>query len=133
MADTRPTTQSSPISIWLERADRVHARLQRITENNEIQFLHSVVEGFLKDHDKDCVYEHIVAIGKLQRLIYKFENEILTLAGMGLEYEKVGKITQHVCKVVRWLEEVLCHAMVDESEVDTMYVDRKFLFQQETS
>jgi hypothetical protein len=123
------TTPRPPISIWLECADRVGSRLQKITGNNATKYLHCVVEEFLECCDKDVVYEKIVTIGKLQKSMYRYENEVLTLAGTGADYDKVRGITQLVCKVIRWLEEVLCQAMVDETEVGKTFEERGFSFQ----
>jgi hypothetical protein len=103
--------------------------LQKITGNNTAKYLHCVVEEFLERCDKDVVYEKIVTIGKLQKLMYRYENEVLTLAGTGVDYDKIRGITQLVCKVIRWLEEVLCQAMVDETEVGKTFEERRFSFQ----
>jgi hypothetical protein len=113
----------------MERADRIATRLQKITENNPLNFIRQVVQKFVEDQDKECVYEHIVAVGKLQKSMYKYENEVLTLAGTGPEYEQIKTTTRLVCDVVHWLEEVLCSAMVDAAEVRTMFRERKFSFQ----
>ena len=125
------TSPSSPISIWLERADRVHRRLQKMTRSNTREYLHSTVEEFLEHYSKDAIYERVVAVGRLQKSIYKYENEVLTLAGMGPEYDKVKEISQLVCEVVQWLEEVLCLAMVDTMEVEKKFMECQFSFQTE--
>jgi len=128
--DTTPPNPQ-PLTIWLERADRIAAWLRKITEDNSKKYLHCIVEEFLqsRDSDEDIIYEQIVAVGKLQKSVYKYENEVLTLAGLGLEYDKVKEITRSVCDVVRWLEEVLCLAMVDAAEVENAYQECLFSFQ----
>jgi len=97
--------------------------------NDASKFLHCAVEEFLRHYDKEVIYEKIVEIGKLQKSMYRYENEVLTLAGMGAELDKVKVITHLVCKVIQWLEEVLCMAMVDATEVEEMYKGRQFSFQ----
>ena len=62
--------------------------------------------------------------------MYRYENEVLTLAGMGSEYDKVRAITHIVCKVIQWLEEVLCLAMIDATDVEERYRGRRFAFQE---
>jgi len=116
----------------MERAGRIASRLHRITGKNSINFLHRVVDEYLKSQDKDSVYEHVVMVGKLQKSIYRYENEVLTLAGVGPEYEKVKTVTRLVCEVVQWLEEVLCSAMVDAAGVGVTYQERGFSFQRAT-
>jgi len=123
------TPQRQTINVWLERADRIAARLRKITGDDAKRYLHRIVEGFLSNQDKDAVYEQIVAVGKLQKSVYSYENEVLTLAGLGPEYEKVREVTRTVCDVIRWLEEVLCLAMVDGAEVEIKYKGCQFSFQ----
>lgn len=124
-----PLTPSGAIAIWLERADRIRARLHKFTRNDVVKFLDGVVEDFLKHRNKDVVYEQVVAIGKFQSSIYRYENKVLMLAGLGAEYQRVQEITREVCKVIRWLEEVLCMAMVDANEVHEMYKAGRLEFQ----
>ena len=123
------STDTQPVNIWIERAGRIATQLHRITGNNSVGFLHRVVDEYLKNQDKDSVYEHIVTVGKLQKSIYRYENEILTLAGVGPEYEQVKTVTCLVCEVVQWLEEVLCSAMVDAAGVGLTYQEHRFSFQ----
>jgi len=94
-----------------------------------MKYLHCVVEKFLEHCDKNVIYERVVTIGKLQKSMYRYENEVLTLAGMGPDYDKVREITQLVCKVIHWLEEVLCQAMVDPTDVKKMFKECRFTFQ----
>ena len=61
--------------------------------------------------------------------MYKYENEVLTLAGMGPDYDKVREITRRVCEVIEWLEEVLCQAMIDATEVEKRFKECRFSFQ----
>ena len=86
------------------------------------------MEEFLDTRDKDIVYEQIVTVGRLQKSVYGYEDEILTLAGLGPEYDRVKDITHFVCDVIKWLEEVLCMAMVDAAEVEMTYKACQFSF-----
>lgn len=117
------------MDVWLERTDRIAARLQKITGDDARRYLHGIVKGFVGNQDKDAVYEQIVAVGKLQKSVYGYENEVLTLAGLGPEYEKVREVARTVCDVIKWLEEVLCIAMVDAVEVEIKYKECRFSFQ----
>ena len=123
------TPQRQPVTVWLERADRIAARLRKITGDDARKYLRRIVEGFLSKKDKDAVYEQIISVGKLQRSVYRYENEVLTLAGLGEDYEYVREVTRAVCDVVNWLEEVLCLAMVDAAEVEIRYKGCQFSFQ----
>ena len=126
--DVDSTTPRQPVTVWLERADRISARLRKITGDDPKGYLRRIVEEFLDTRDKDVVYEQIVTVGRLQKLVYGYEDEILTLAGLGPEFERVKDITRSVCDVIKWLEEVLCMVMVDAAEVETTYKACGFSF-----
>lgn len=89
------------------------------------------MEKFLRDGDQDFIGQQLAEIGKLQSSVYKYENEVLTLAGVGQEYDKVRKTTLVVCEAIQWLEEVLCVAIVDPSDVEKMYKGGEFDFQRQ--
>ncbi len=123
------TPPSRPITVWLERTNRIAARLQKITGGNAKEYVLHVVEDFLEKYDIHIVHEQIVAVTKLQMSVYRYENEVLTIAGMGPEYDEVRGVTRLVCEVVRWLEEVLCLAMVDTADLEIMFKESRLPFQ----
>ena len=96
---------------------------------NAKKYVLHVMEGFLEKYDIHIVHEQIVAVTKLQTSVYRYENEVLTIAGMGPEYDEVRGVTRLVCEVVRWLEEVLCLAMVDTADLEIMYKESQLPFQ----
>lgn len=42
-----PIPIKAPVTVWLERADRIAARLQKITGDDTKKYLHHIVEEFL--------------------------------------------------------------------------------------
>ena len=87
------------------------------------------MEDFLEKYDIQVVHKQIAAVSKLQTSVYRYENEVLTIAGMGPEYDEVRGVTRPVCEAVRWLEEVLCLAMVDTADLEIMYKESRLPFQ----
>ena len=125
-----PIPVQAPVTVWLERADRIAARLRKITGDDTKKYLHRIVEDFLGNRNTDTLDEQIVIIDKLQTSINRYGNEVLTLSGMGPEYEKIREITRVVCDVVKWLEEVLWVATIgDVDDVEAMFKERRFPFQ----
>ncbi|KAF8798551.1 hypothetical protein BYT27DRAFT_7122835, partial [Phlegmacium glaucopus] len=114
---------------WMERADSVGRRLNRITANAPVIYADQISAQFLVDNDKDLIHNHVVNLSKLQKLIYKYQNEIYALGGICEEYHLADIIVKDVCKVVRWIEELLCYAMVDSDEFRIFYETRKFMYQ----
>jgi hypothetical protein len=121
--------QTSPIDAWLEHATRVQARFNRLIKNDPIAYVESICTLYLADHDKDAIQEQTILLAKLQKSIYKCHSEILQLSGVGEELSHVENIKKDIWKTVSWVEEVFCYAIVDWTEVQRLYNERSFLYQ----
>jgi hypothetical protein len=113
----------------MEHANRVFARMNRITLDNPTAFMEQVCLAFLTNKDIDAVHQHVVKLGKCQKSIYKYQNEIYTLGGITQDYHTVDKMVKEICRVVRWIEELFCYAMVDIAEVGRMHQGHNFEYQ----
>ena len=122
-------TPDSAINMWMELLHRVHKQFQRTTDNSPQNFTEKICLTFLDDGNKDFINEHIVKVGKYQQLICKYQNKILALTGVGLEFCSAEDILKEINVVVRWIEEILCITMVDAGEVTRMYNEQDFEFQ----
>ena len=66
---------------------------------------------------------------KLQASIQKYENEVISLLGIGSTYESVNKIMKMVRKVLRNLEDIFCTVLLGVDKVESRWVTGKFLYQ----
>ena len=66
---------------------------------------------------------------KLQALIQKYKNEVISLLGIGSTYESVNKITKMVQKVLGNLEDIFCMVLLGIDKVESRWVTGKFLYQ----
>jgi hypothetical protein len=89
----------------------------------------SICAIYLADHDKDAIQEQAILLDKLQKFIYKCHGEILQLVGVGEELSRVENIKKDIWKTVSWVEEVFCYAIVDHTEVQRLYQERNFMYQ----
>lgn len=113
----------------MERAESIDKRLKTITGDAPSEYLNRICQDFLADYEKDPIHEQIVKLGKLQKAIYKYQNEVLAIDGIGPAFFRVNDIVKQVCMVVSWVEELLCYAMVDAEEVKTRWEKHEFLYQ----
>ena len=104
-------------------------RLHKITNGDSKEFLTNITEKYLEDACPDDLHELMDELGKIQKSVYGYQNEVLSLAGLGKEYDEVDAVVKHVCKIVHWVGEVLCAAMVNREEVHTLYSAQQLLFQ----
>ena len=61
--------------------------------------------------------------------IYKYENEIISLSGIGSAYKCINTIGQTAQRLLGHLEDVLSAALLGVEEVENMHIARKFLYQ----
>ena len=121
--------QTSPIDAWLDHTTRVQARFNRLIKNDPIAYLESICTLYLTDHDKDAIQEQTILLAKLQKSIYKCHSEVLQLSGVGDELSRVENVKKIIWTTVSWVEEVFCYAIVDWTEVQHLYHERRFLYQ----
>ena len=120
---------TSPIEAWLEHTTRVQARFKRLIKNDPITYLESICTVYLADHNKEAIHEQATLLAKLQKSIYKCHDGILQLSGVGDELSRVENVKQIICTTVSWVEELFCFAIVDSTEVERLYNEQSFLFQ----
>lgn len=73
----------------------------------------------MKENNKGDIELHISKIDKLQASIQKYENEVISLLGIGSTYESVNNITKMVRKVLGNLEDIFCAVLLRVDEVET--------------
>ena len=128
-AETKIQSNGSPVNAWLENTTRIHARFNRLTKNNPIAYLESICTLYLADKDKDAIQEQTILLAKLQKSIYKCHSEVLQLSGVGDELLRVDNVKKIIGTTVSWVEEVFCYAIVDWTEVQRLYHEQIFMYQ----
>jgi hypothetical protein len=79
----------------------------------------------------ECIESNVEKLDKLQAVIHKYENTVISLSGIGAAYEAVKGISQMVQNVLGDLEEISCASLLGVDEVENMWSARKFLYQAE--
>lgn len=120
----------SALKTWTEYSKSVQRRFNRLTDDNPIKYVEKICSQFIQDHNKDNIHAEVVKLSNLQKRIYRSQNEILNLAGLGPEWNAVDIIVKKICTVVNWLEDVFCQAILGHSEVCKMYNRTQFAYKQ---
>jgi hypothetical protein len=113
----------------MEGVERVHRGLGRVTGEVPQDYVERICASFLENRDKDRIYEEVVRISRYRNSIYRYQNEVYALAGAGPEHERAAEVGKEICMVLSWVEEILCYAMVDFSEVQERHLAREFMYQ----
>ena len=118
----------SRVAFCLKRAKNIQSHLGKICGPDEIAYLDNLCAAFVKENNKD-IESHISKIDKLQASIQKYENEVISLLGIGSTYESVNNIMKMVRKVLGNLEDIFCAVLLGVDEVESRWVAGKFLYQ----
>ena len=117
------------IALCLERSKNIQSRLGKICGPDENAYLDNLCVAFVKENNKEDIESHISKIDKLQALIQKYENEVISLLGIGSTYESVNNVTKMVRKVLGNLEDIFCTVLLGVDEVESRWVAGEFLYQ----
>ena len=101
----------------MDHVNQIYQQFKTTTYNAPAQFTEQICLSFLDDGNKDTINESIEKLSKYQKSIYKYQNEILALTGVGPEFHCVTEILKEINLAVRWVEEIMCIAMVEPSDV----------------
>ncbi|KAF8907607.1 hypothetical protein CPB84DRAFT_1843825 [Gymnopilus junonius] len=118
-----------PLALWMEVVERIAQQLGRTINLSAQEFVEKICQQYFQDCDKDWIYKNVVRLGKLQKKIYRYQNEVYELDGVGPQYERACQVVQDVCTPLKWVEELLCYAMIDFEEVRDRHVEKKFMYQ----
>lgn len=121
------------IAYFLEHSRCIGSRLNKICKPDKITYLDNICTTFIKDKSKESIESHLFQVDKLQVLIHKYENEIISLLGIGSSYESINNIGQTVQRLLRHLEDILCIALLGVEEAENMQVAGKFSYQAQDS
>ena len=117
------------MAFCLERSKSIRSRLSNICDPDESTFLDKICRTFVEENNKAHIEFQISKVDKLQATIYKYQDELLSLSGMGSAYESVKMIAQIIRNVLGHLEEILCAGLLGVDEVERMWAAGKFAYQ----
>lgn len=135
-ADARKATenrsesvQDKQIKFYMFKAENVKRQLDRMTGDNPQQFVDEICLSFLRSGEKDVIHEYVTKLGDFQKRVVHCQDEILQLAGVGEEWNRLSEIAEDVRKMTFWVEEIFCYAIVAYLDVDRMYHNSEFMYQ----
>ena len=92
-------------------------------------YVEAVAKQYLRSNKTDDISKHIGIMSKHQSLFRRFEAEILQAEGVGEGLKKAEGMSQEVTRVIVWLEELLCQAMIGLLSFQALYLATKYLYQ----
>lgn len=118
------------MAAWLERADSAECRLDKILGGiDPVPFVDQICKTYLREKSLPCLEAQVSSLVRLQKSLYKYQNEIYSLTGVGPEHKRMDALVGRIRTAVTLAEEVSCFAMLGPNEVYRMYVGKEFMYQ----
>jgi hypothetical protein len=95
----------------------VAAKFHKLTNNTPFRYVEALIDNFKTTQDKDVFRDAIIDVSRLQKSSHLYEAQILELVGVSPEFSQAKSISKDISDLIRWLEEILCLAMVDAEEL----------------
>jgi hypothetical protein len=114
---------------WLEHVERLSIKYNKLIGKSASSYVENIVIDYLDSGDVSCVNDAVGLATDLQTAMRQYEAEILEVAGFGEEWEAATDMTELVDTLVRWLEEVLCLAMIHHDDVFNAHERRLLMYQ----
>jgi hypothetical protein len=104
-------------------------KYNKIIGSSSITYVDEVVKKYMESRDIEDIEVALNSALELDKEMKNCEAEVLKVVGFGDEWREVSDVTQRVETLVKWLEDVLTHAMVNGNDVVRFHQLRLLLFQ----
>lgn len=118
-----------PLSSWMERGEMVRKRLEKITHGSASEFVNTLCQQFLRDHDDNRIQTFSTRLGELRKMVYMYQHEVLQIDGFGENYQILESLVQDIRTLMEWLDELLVFALLDITEVQRLFDASGLLYQ----
>ena len=122
------------------RVQKVSAQFKKaLSGKTPPEYLSHVFLGFearyTSRHDnatteaKDYIMQEELIFSKILKCLENYHGMVLNIAGVGEDWRQVEEVKLEVRRVIRWLDNLLCDAMVDPQDLVVRYHARELDFQ----
>jgi len=127
-AETKDPVESR-LGLCLERSESIRSHLMQICQPDKATYLDKICATFIREKTMGCIESDMEKLDRLQGLICRYEDAIISLSGIGAAYTHVKDISQAMQMVLGDLEEISCIALLGVEEVENIWNASKFLYQ----
>lgn len=93
-------------------------------------YLENICVDYIAKTDQTVLERALTDMEQLKNNLIKCEDNILQLAGVGKALYSAQERRQKIDLVIKWLEELLCYAMIDVADLSDMHTNTQLMYQQ---
>ena len=122
-----------PLTSWMERGASVRKRLEKMTHGSAFEFVNTLCQQLLRDHEDDRIQMFSTKLGELRDMVYMYQHEVLQLEGWGENYQKLEDLVKDIRTLLEWLDELLVLALLDITEIRQLFDVSGLCYQRNSS
>ena len=122
-----------PLASWMERGESVRNRLEKITHGSAFEFVNTLCQQLLHNHEDDRIQTFSTKLGELRNMVYMYQHEVLQLDGWRENYQKLESLVKDIRTLLEWLDELLVLALLDITEIKRLFDVSGLLYQRNGS
>ncbi|KAJ2932141.1 hypothetical protein H1R20_g4972, partial [Candolleomyces eurysporus] len=127
----------SKLKVIQEQVRRLSQRFERaLAQKSPAGYLSLLCVGFEIHYEqgyttraKDYIMGREVEFRKIQKSLEKYRGMVEEIDRIGEEWKRIDEITSEVRKVVYWIDNLLCSAMVDPADLVNRFHAKQLEFQ----
>ncbi|KAG6839860.1 hypothetical protein C0991_011014 [Blastosporella zonata] len=129
-ADESDVKYEPDLKGWCQLIDNIEIQLDHITTPSMELYIERVFRKYASGGREVDITEEVDVLSRLEKDITDCQDHILQLAGVGVEWNMSEKVAIRVHTVIRWLEDMLCHAMVNSQDLIDAHKAKELMYQQ---
>ncbi|KAF8223501.1 hypothetical protein L208DRAFT_1316505 [Tricholoma matsutake] len=115
---------------WCRRVAQPSPKFNTLINTHPTEYVDTLLATYYASSgNKDLLGNAVQTFSRYQKSIQQYKDEILQLGGVDLEWHEANELSKQVCKVVHWIEEIFCLAMVDPKGLIASHAMKQLMYQ----
>jgi hypothetical protein len=115
---------------WIEQVQRIQYDFCQFTDSaTPNEYIEKIYTNYITTRDRSLIDQAISNAQHFSKELLKCENSILQLVGVGKPLRTAQDVRHNIKSTIVWLEEVLCYAMGDISELVELHTAQQLMYQ----
>jgi len=123
--------ERNPIEVWTECVNRIDSRFMTLIGHRDdpAGYIDSICAQYIEDCISANIEHHVCALESMQSSLFRYQDEILTLEGVGAVFNGSDKVLSKVKQLLGWVEEIYGVALFSSQEFRELFKKREFEYQ----
>ena len=127
-ADATLGSSSDP-EYWISQADSRHTKYRIYIQGCRKSFVEAAAWEYLRTTKSEALSNQLTVLEEFRSHFTRYEDELIQLEGVSENWREVHEMTLEVGETIRWLEQLLCDALVGILVFQAAYLANGYAYQ----